>query len=75
MDTVEAPVKSSWFSKINWTIAISFVISVLTFLGITVPAGLEAEALAAINSITAVIVFIQRTWFTKSITTASAKSM
>jgi hypothetical protein len=73
--TVEAAVKSSWFSKINWTIAIGFLINILTFLGYTVPADLETTALAAINSIVAIIVVIQRTFFTKTITTASAKSM
>jgi hypothetical protein len=71
--TVEAPVKSSWFSKINWTVAVSFLVSILTFLGYTVPPELEVEALAAINALTAIVVWWQRTFMTKSITTASAK--
>jgi hypothetical protein len=72
---VVAPTQSSWFSKINWTIAVTFIVNVLTFLGFVVPAELESAALLAINSVIGLAVIIMRTWFTKSITTASAKSM
>lgn len=75
MDTVTVPVKSAWFSKINWTVAISVIANILAFFGIIVPAELQAEALAAINAITGVIIWVQRTFFTKTITAASAKSV
>jgi hypothetical protein len=75
MDTVLATVKSAWKSKLNWTVAVGVIFNVLMFFGHPVPADVQANVVTAGNSIVLVIAWIIRTWFTHSITTASANKL
>jgi hypothetical protein len=70
---VTVPTKSSFLSKINWTNALGLLAGLLTFFGVVVPPELQTEVMVLISSATAILSIIQRTWFTKSITTTSAK--
>jgi hypothetical protein len=47
METAVVPVKSAWYSKINWTAAIS----ALSSLAITLAAGLPAEQAAIVLTV------------------------
>lgn len=64
------PVKSAWLSKINWTQAVTVVAMILTFFGINVPEETKAALIAGIGSIGAVVTWIFRTWFNKTVTEA-----
>ncbi len=75
MDTVLATVKSAWLSKLNWTVAVGVAFNILMFFGHPVPADIQASVVSAGNSIVLVAAWIIRTWFTHSITTASAKTL
>lgn len=73
--TVRVDVKSSWASKINWTQAIAALSMVLTVV-FGPSAALSAEQQLAIVTVIGllgqVVTWIIRTWFTRSITAASA---
>ncbi len=62
------PVKSAFWSKINWTQIISVVASVLAFFGVGVPEELKEEIAVAITSVTAVVTIILRTYFNRTVT-------
>jgi len=71
----QVEVQSSWASKINWTQAVSGVAMLLTFVtggkvGMTIEQ--QATAVTAIGVATNVVTWIMKTWFTKTITPASA---
>lgn len=69
-EVATVPVKSSWFSKINWIQGMAFVAMLASFFGIddgTLLAQVEAGIIAASTLLTT----ITRTWFTKDVTAAS----
>jgi hypothetical protein len=72
---VVAPTQSSWFSKINWAAAVGIITMGLTFFGIEVPADVKSALIGLEGTLALLLTFVFRTWFTKSITTASAKNM
>ena len=57
---VATPVKSSWFSKINWTNALALLAGILTFFGFDVPPELEAQILLLIGAASQVITIVMR---------------
>ena len=71
-DEVVVPVKSAWFSKINWTQAIAFLAMLVSYFGINVDPATQAAILAAITAISTIVTWIMKTFFTKSITPSSA---
>lgn len=69
--TVVVPVKSAWKSKINWGVGIALVASLASFLGFDFDAETQAQVQAAITSITAIYVWLMKTFFTTTVTPAS----
>lgn len=71
----QVDVQSSWASKINWTQAVSGAAMLLTFVtggkvGMTIEQ--QAATVTGIGLVTNVVTWIIKTWFTKTITPASA---
>jgi hypothetical protein len=64
-------IKSSWLSKINWTQFIGFAAMILTVFGIEMPDEVKVQIVALIGSAQAILTWVLRTWFTKSLTKAS----
>lgn len=69
---VEVAVKSAWWSKINWTAAISVLASVGVVFGLHIPPEDQARIVLTINAISGVATVILRTWFTTSVTPSVA---
>lgn len=72
MNTVIAEVKSAWVSKVNWTLAITFLLNALAFFGIAIPADVKDAVMMIVTSLGIVIAWVIKTWFTTSISAASA---
>ncbi len=71
----QVDVQSAWASKTNWTQVIGIAASaVAIFSGnkYQVPAETQLEIVAAIQGVQGVASWIIKTWFTKTITPASA---
>lgn len=62
------PVKSAWYSKINWTQVLSVVAAILAFFGVGVPEELKDAVAVAITAVTAAVTIILRTYFNKTVT-------
>ena len=72
--TTTVPVKSAWFSKINWAEALKIVAGIGAATGMfTLDVETQNHILMAIIGIGGVATWVMRTWFTKSVTTAAAK--
>jgi len=72
MGFVEVAIKSAWWSKINWTQAIAILASVGVFFGLHLSPEDQAKIVVTIQAVSGLITIIQRTWFTTTITPASA---
>ena len=71
----QVDVQSAWASKINWTQAIGIVASILTVVTgskYSISAETQLSMVAGIQSVQAVVTWVIKTWFTKTITPASA---
>lgn len=68
---VVVPVKSAWKSKINWGVAIALAASLASFFGFDFDPATQAQVQTAITSITAVYVWLMKTFFTNTVTPAS----
>lgn len=66
------PVKSAWASKINWTQAVAFLAMLAAAFGIDMDEGTQTAVVSSILAIQALVTWIMRTWFTKSITPSSS---
>lgn len=75
MDSIVTTVKSAWFSKLNWTMAIGVVFNIFMLLGHPVPDDVQAAVITVGNSLVLIVGWVIRTWFTTSITAASAKKV
>ena len=69
---VEVAVKSAWWSKINWVQAVAMVATVATVFGFNFPPEFQAKVVETIIGVSGVATIILRTWFTTSVTVASA---
>ena len=69
---VEVAVKSAWWSKINWVQAVALLATVATVFGFDFPPEMQAKIVATITGVSGVATVILRTWFTTSVTPASA---
>lgn len=71
---ITVPVKSAWASKVNWTQAISAVATCATALiaAANLPAAQAAALTAMVAGIGQFATVIFKTWFTTSVTPASA---
>lgn len=71
----QVEVKSSWASKINWTQAVGFGASALVLLTggkVDIPPETQASIVLGIQAVQSVATWVLKTWFTKTITEASA---
>lgn len=69
---VEVAVRSAWWSKINWVQAVTMLATIATVFGFDFPPELQAKIVATITGVSGVATVILRTWFTTSVTPASA---
>lgn len=67
-----APVKSGWLSKINWVQLAGPASSLAAAYGLDLPAGKIVGLVIAVQTVQSVVTWIMRTWFTRSVTKASA---
>lgn len=68
-------VKSAWVSKVNWTMALGVVFNVLALFGLNVPEDVRVQIMTLGNSLLFVAGWAIRTFFTTSVTQASAKKL
>ena len=73
MERTLVDVKSAWFSKINWTQAISFIAMMLTTFGIDLDADTQAQILAGIISAQATVTWFLRTFKTDTVPPSAVK--
>ncbi len=66
-------IKSAWLSKINWTVAVSFIASMAALFGFDVPAETQTHIILVINAITGLAIWIMRTWFTYTVTPSAVQ--
>jgi hypothetical protein len=75
MDTTEVAqveVQSAWASKINWGEVVKVGAAFLAVKGINIPPDVQNDILLSIISLGGIYTFVMKTWFTKTITPASA---
>lgn len=72
MNTVEVPVKSAWFSSINWTQAVGVIASVVAVFGIEMDANTQVAVVATINGLMAVVTWALKTFSKPSATPSQA---
>lgn len=72
MDFASVAVKSAWLSKINWTVIIGSLSALATLAGYTVPDDVVKAVTAALVAVTAVVVIVLKSFFTNTVTPASA---
>ena len=73
----QVDVQSAWMSKINWTQAVGILASVITVISgskYSIPAETQLGIVSAIQGIQSVASWVLKTWFTTTITPASAES-
>lgn len=75
MENKVVEVKSAWFSKINIVSAVSALVALATALGIAVPQEWVDSVMKLVAVVAPVLTLILRTWFTTTITPASAKKI
>ena len=75
MPTQVVDVKSAWFSKVNWTAALSALLTLLVAFGLPLTEEQKAGVLSAVGVIGPVIVMILKTYFTTTVTPASAAKL
>lgn len=64
-------VKSSLASKINWTALSGAIVAVIAAFGIDLSDEVRTNILTSIPIVGGVVIWILRTWFTKSLTKGS----
>ena len=69
---VEVAVKSAWWSKINWVQTVALLATIATVVGFDFPPELQAKVVETIVGLSTVATVILRTWFTTTVTPASA---
>ena len=74
-EIVRVETKSAWLSKINWTQAVGLAASVLVFATggkIDIPLEQQTEIVLAIQAIQGLATWVLKTWWTPTVTPASA---
>lgn len=75
MDSTTVDVKSAWLSSKNWAAGIAILTNIAAIFHIVIPPDLAPTVQAFVTSAAALYILIKNTWFTGSITTASAKKL
>ena len=68
-------IQSAWLSKINWTAAVSALLTLLISLGLPITAEQKVQIMTLIGAAAPVLIIIFRTFFTSTITPASAAKL
>lgn len=71
----QVDVQSAWASKINWTQAVAIVASALVFMTggkVNIPVEIQVQIVTGITVVQGIVTWVMKTWFTKTITSASA---
>ena len=71
-EVAQVDVQSAWLSKINWGEVVKVLCAFAAVKGINIPTDIQNDILMTIISAGAVYTFVMKTWFTKTITPASA---
>jgi hypothetical protein len=71
-EVAQVDVQSAWLSKINWGEIVKVGAALLATKGVNLPADVQNDILLAIVGLGGVYTFVTKTWFTKTITPASA---
>ena len=74
-ELIRVETKSAWLSKINWTQVVGIGASVAVFATggkIDIPLEQQTEIVVAIQAVQGVATWVLKTWFTPTITPASA---
>lgn len=72
--TATVPVKSAWYSKINWTQAVAtgaMVITLVTGGKLSISGDQQAAIVTTIGVIGGIVTFVCRTWFNGSVSPSS----
>jgi len=75
MDNALVAVKSAWASKINWLQALGAAGTLITTLAAGLPPDQAAKWTATVAIVTNIATVIIKTWFTTTVTPASAKKV
>ena len=75
MDNANVDVKSAWLSTKNWAAFAGLLSVILPLFGIHLPVGWSDTVYQAIAALSAVYILVKNTWFTTTITAASAKKL
>jgi hypothetical protein len=65
---VVVPVKSGWWSKINWATVITIVAALASIWGFDFPPELQRAVESTIVTVGGLVIIITKTYFTKSVT-------
>lgn len=73
-DTVRVEVESAWASKVNWTMALGFIFTILTWFGVPMDEELKVQVIALGNSAFYIIGWVFRTFFSPKVPAPSVKN-
>lgn len=68
-------IKSAWLSKINWTAAVTALLTLAAALGLPITDEMKVNIMAFIGTVGPVAIMIWKTFFTTTITPSSASNM
>lgn len=73
MQEAFVPVKSAWYSKINWTQAGAAATALIVAFGIDIPEEQKANVLGVLTVGQGILTWIFRTWYNGSVSPGSIK--
>lgn len=71
INTVAAPIKSPWYSKVNWIAGIGATVAVINELAPILPPKYQHWATVAVIALTGISTIVAKSFFTTSISSAS----
>ncbi|MFA7308433.1 MAG: hypothetical protein WC026_17385 [Hyphomicrobium sp.] len=71
-EVVEVEVKSAWYSKINWANVANIAFLVAATFGLNIPDDTKVQLIAGVSAIVSFMTIIMKTFFTPTVTPASA---
>lgn len=69
--TTRVEIKSAWFSKINWTQAVSLLATFLALKGLTLDPETQVAIVAGIQGVQSAVTWAFRTWGNRTVSPAS----
>ena len=71
-EVVQVEVKSTWYSKINWTAMVGPAVSIAAFFGLNLSADDLAKVVIGVQAVQSIVTMIWKTFFTTTVTPSSA---